>query len=545
MKSKKRIQLLMVIILAVCLTLGTPLPAYAGENDMLSEVRELLRENFVDPVSEDVLQAPTIEEMLDKLGDKNTQYFTKTGYDQFMDTLNRSFSGVGIELQMVPQGVQVTRVFPGYGADKAGIKQGDIITEAQGDSFAGKTSEYCVTKLKGPEGTKVDVKIKRGTDTLSFTLERMQIVLPLVESKVLENHIGYIAVYSFGTDTGTQFGENFNSLKEKGVDSWIIDLRDNGGGYIQAAFDLLGYFIGDKTAVIVKNRSPLALAYGATKQNNTLEGPIILLANGYTASASEITTGAIKDYSAATILGETTYGSGRVKALMSLSNGDYIKMSVDRFFSPSYNSIDEVGISPHLDLTGFDELSMAVMLLKNQNLDVAQSDTLDKTGYLQLDAGPNDFVLSLAGLRKTENWKLGKKIFDTAYKCTTLKLGGVDGWEAFPEEYLNQRQKIYYPGYADSGNLRKVSLDKKFTVTFGQDMDWKSVSADSIELINADTGERTKCNYVFTDKVSMKVNPQTPLKAKAEYWLVIHPDIKDAAGNYITGGVAVAKTVSE
>jgi len=545
MRYGKRLNVFFVLILAVCLIFGAAAPVYAGENDMLSEVRDLLNKYYVDPVSEDVIKAPTIKEMLARLGDKNTEYFTGEEFEKFMESLNMSFSGIGIELEMVTQGVKVLRVIDGYGAAKAGILTGDIIVEAQGYSFAGKTSDYCLTKLKGPAGTKVQVKVKRATQNLSFTIERMQIDLPLVESKLLENHIGYIAIYSFGEDTVEQFGKNAQSLIEKGADSWIIDLRNNGGGFTQAAFDLLGYFIGEKTAVIVRDRSSLGIAQRATKQNFTLEGPIIFLTNQYTASSSEIVCGAVRDYSKATILGRTTYGSGRVKALIPISNGDYLKLPIQRFFSPFNNPIDKVGISPHLDLTGFDELQTASLLLKGQNFDIVKSDVQDKTGYLQLSTGPYDFTLALSDLRKTENWKIGKKLLDSVYVSSTMMSGGKKGWERFPEEYLAERYKLYYPGYAEAGKLSAVPLNKQFTVTFTREMDWKSVTPESIELINTGNGERVKCTFVFSNGNSMRVNPQTLLKTNTTYWLVVHPNIKDAAGANNAGGVARVITVSE
>jgi len=543
MKPTKQFKLWVAILLTVSLLLTASISVYAGENDALSEVRALLRDNYVEPVSDQVLNAPTIQEMLSRLGDPNTQYMAKTEYDQFLSMLDRAFSGIGIELEMVAQGVLVTKAIPGYGAANAGIQAGDIVIEADGSSFAGKTAEYCVSKLKGPAGSKVQVKVKRETETLRFELERMVIALPLVESEVLEGHIGYIAVYSFGLETVAQFDQNARALIDKGVDCWIIDLRNNGGGYTQAALELLGYFIEDKSAVILKDRSPLSVVYRATKQAYTLNGPIVVLTNEFTGSSSEITTGAIKDHAKATIIGETTFGSGRVKALMPLSNGDYLKMTVNKFFSPNENAIDEVGISPHMDLDGVDELATAVMMLESAGSAVAKMDETDKSGYIQLNAGPNDFALSLEDLRKAENWELGKKILDSAYVKTTLRLGGLNGWEPFPEVYLEERAKIYYPDYVKAGDLPGIPLDKKFTVTFTHDMNWESVQTDSIELIDSMTGERIKCGFSFIDQQKMQVNPIAGLKSDTPYWLVIHSTIQDAQGRNITGGVALAKTV--
>ncbi|MCM1566490.1 MAG: S41 family peptidase [Dehalobacter sp.] len=540
MKFGKSLRFLMTALLVFCLGLGLPLQAYGAENDALDEVRTILQEQYVDVVPDEVLNAPTIEKMLQRLGDKYTEYMTAAEYEDMISSLNMSFSGIGIELEMVQQGVKVTWVITGYGADKAGIKQGDIILEADGYSLAGKTSEYCAGKLRGPEGTKVRVKVKRNAQILSFAVVRMKIVMPLAEGRVLEGHIGYIAVNSFGEDVATQFGKQALALQEKGVDCWIIDLRNNSGGYTKAAMELLGYFIGDKSAYIMKARGNLGIVDTAVKQAFTMEGPIVLLINGYTASASEITSAALKDYGKATVIGETTYGSGRVKALIPLSNGDYLKMSVYRFFSPYYNPIDEIGIKPHLDLTGVNELNTAVLMLKNYK---AEDKSQDKSGYIQLEAGPYLYPLSVKELRQTENWVLGKKILDSAYVTTTLKLGGPNGWEPFPEEVLQDRWQIYYPGYEESGDLKNIPLGKVFNVSFNREMDWNSVTADSIELINTATGERVKCAYTFVDQQRMTVKPEMKLQANAGYWLVIHPTIKDAKGQAITGGVASATTV--
>lgn len=544
MKLRKTYRLFIAVILVLSLAMGAPFVALAGPDDVLGEVRSLLENQYVEVVSNDVLEAETVEDMLEKLGDRHTQYLSKEDYDFFLDTLDRSFSGIGIELEMVAQGVLVTKVFEGYGAAKAGIIPGDIIIDAGGDSLAEKTSEFSVSRLRGTAGSKVAVKVKRDNQTLDLTIERMTIELPLIHSEVLENHIGYVLIYSFGLETATQFDKHVRALKEKGVDSWIVDLRNNGGGYTQMALDLLGYIIGEKNAVVLKDRSILSIVYNATKQAYTLETteqPIILLTNGYTGSSSEIVTAAVKDHNKATIIGETTYGSGRVKALMPLSNGDYLKMTINKFFSPYNSAIDEIGIKPHMNLTGVDELQTAVLMLKDYSS--AQEDNVNKAGYLQLNAGPNNFAIPLEDMREVKNWALGMKILDSAYVTTTLRTGTSAGWEAFHEVYLQDRSRIYYPDYVRAGDLPAIPLNKKFTVTYNKAIDWKSTTSDSVELIDTATGERIKSRLDFTSDRIMTVTPDTELKPATEYWLVLHPTIQDVDGANVTGGVAVAKTV--
>jgi carboxyl-terminal processing protease len=529
-------------LLIFCLLFGSPFLAGAAENAALAEVKELINEYYVDPVSEQVLRASSIKQLLERLDDPNTQYLTKEEYSEFLGTLDRSFAGVGVEFEITDQGAKVTKVLAGYGAEKAGLKQGDIIIEADGYSLVGKSSEYVVSKLRGAAGSSVQVEVLRGTASFSFKIERMTIELPLVEGTVLDDHIGYVAIYSFGEDTAAQFDREVRALKSQQVDSWIIDLRDNGGGYTQAAFDLLGYLIGEKTAVILKDRSPETIAYRATKQAYLLEGPIIVLTNNYTASSSEITTAAIKDHNKATIIGENTYGSGRVKALLPLSNGDYLKLPINKFFSPYNQPIDKVGVAPHLDLSGLNELQAALLLLNNSGSKVDQ--LADKTGYIQLTAGPNSFILAGKDLRNPQNWALGQKIMAAAANnSVSLKMGGQSGWEALPEDFLTEGYRLYYPEYFLAGDLKAIPLDKKFTVTFRESIDWSSVTPDSVELIEAASGQRLKCRLAFVSDKLMTVQAESELQKATTYWLVIHPGLKDKNGGTIRGGVALAQTL--
>ncbi|MGI5901496.1 MAG: S41 family peptidase [Desulfitobacteriia bacterium] len=537
MKIRKPIRIILSLVLSLGLALMFSGPVLASEDELLSEVRGLLMEYYVDPLSEEVLNASTIQEMLTKLGDENTEYLTGSEFEAFLDGLDRTFSGIGVELQMAPQGALVTKILAGYGAEKAGLKAGDIIIEADGFSLVDKSLEFCVSKLKGPEGSKANLKIVRGAETLSFAVVRQQIVLPLVEGRILENRIGYLAIYSFGEETPAQFQRQFEKLKAQGANSWIIDLRGNGGGYTQAAFELLGYLIGNKTAVIVKDNGDVYTAIQAKKQDQELEGPIILLTDSFTGSASEIVAGAVKDHNRATLLGKTTYGSGRVKALVPLSNGDYLKMTIQRFFSPGNKAIDQVGVSPHLNLVSAEGLELAALLLKNSNTKIE-----DKTGYLKLKAGPNDFILSLADLRQEKNWQAGQRLFDIV-RSADLKLGTEEGWSSVSEEFLKERENIYYPGYSKVGNLTQVPLNKMFTITFNCYIDYETINGESIELIQLNTGERLPCTFTAVDRFRLKAKPQKELQAQTDYWLVIHPEVKSADGRHIRGGVARIQTL--
>lgn len=541
LRFQRNWKVIVSLFLFICLIFAVPLSAYGSGDAVITEVRQLLEENYVDPVPEEVLNAPTVEEMLTRLGDKYTEYLTHEEYEDFINAIDNSFSGIGITLKIEDEGVLVTGVFDGYGASRAGILEGDLIVKADGVSLDGKSEEFCLNKLLGPAGSSVEVEVQRGEELLTFHPERMLITLPLVQSTVLDNHIGYIAIYSFGEDLIEQFKTQILDLKSKGADCLIIDLRDNTGGYSQAALDLLGFFTGAKTAVIVKDKSTPSLVLKATKQEFILNLPAILLTNGMTASSSEIFTGALKDYNTATIVGETTYGSGRFKGLFPLSNGDALKMSVSRFYSPYNHKIDEVGIAPHIKMAGADEFTAAYLLFINKNAEVSGDTQADKSGYLKVTAGPNSFYLSLEDIRKAENWAAGKEILD-ALLPSGLQIGTYTGWRSSSADFLKERIDLYYPGYYKVPELTGISLNKTFTVTFRKDMDWNTVNAGKVELIEAATGQRAECVLTPGNSRVMTVKPYLPLKPNTEYWLLFHPGMKDSFGNTLPGSDALVKT---
>ncbi|ADY56867.1 carboxyl-terminal protease [Syntrophobotulus glycolicus DSM 8271] len=526
---------------------GSPLRAYAGDS-VLEEVKTILQYNFVDEVKPEVLDASSVEEAVNRLGDPNTQYLTAQEYNNLISTLDRSVTGIGIELEVVPQGILVTRVYAGYPADQAGIKEGDIMTEADGQSLAGQTSELIVSKIRGAEGTTVKVKLLRDGSPLELSIQRTVINLPQVEGVMLDKAIGYIGLYSFGDSASEQFGEAVKNLKGEGADCWIIDLRYNGGGYTKEAEEILGYFIKNQAAYYTKFRNQDYEEYLPVRQEFTLNDPVIILTNQYTASASEILTGALKDYGSALVMGENTYGSGRVKGLFTLSNGDIFKTSLSRFYSPLKTAIDVVGIKPQIDLTGTDELAAAVLMLNQRGLAQSSPNTgtgADRNGYLQVKAAGGDYVLSLAEMREEVFWQAANKILD-ALPASSLKIGSKNGWEAFPDSLLKDRQKVFYPGYLNNGKLDGVELNKTFTITFPEDLDRASVALDKVELIEVKTGERMPLELIFDGSSDQfKVLSTKLLSPQTEYWLVIHPGIKDTAGREHNGILATVLTAEK
>ncbi len=490
-------------MLVILLILSNSLTVKAADS-VLSEIRALLQTQYVNPVSSAVLKAPTVEEMLKRLGDPHTTYFSAEQYQDFIGSIDMSFAGIGIYIDLVPEGVEVLSVMSGSPAEEVGIIPGNVIIRADGRSLAGLSSEEAMSVLRGPEGSTVEISVKQGEEIRDITVVRRVITTPTVTGEVLGGHIGYVDLNSFGSDTSEEFESVVNQLRGENIDGWIVDLRDNGGGYLSSAIDIAGYFIGSDVLVQIKDRTGEFRSYEASTPSFTLDKPIICLTNENSASASELLAAAVRDYQKASLVGATTYGKGTVQSLFPLKNGGVLKMTVSEFFSPLKQAINKVGVSPDVEIQQADSLKAAELMLSND--------------------------------------------------AAALELGRTDDyWEAWQEiAGINSPSELqpgfnypyYYPSYRSVGELQDIPLAKKFTVHFSGMIDMQSVNSTSIELINSETGERTPATFESLSPSDVQVIPKDPLTPDTTYWLVIHPSILGVSGQVLqAGGVAVAHTI--
>lgn len=499
---------LLNIILVLILVLSNSTMALASDSGVLKEIRALIQTQYVEPVSNDVLNAPTVDEMLERLGDPHTMYFTPEEYQDFIGSIDMSFSGIGIYIEMVPEGLKVSDVISGSPAEEVGLKAGDVIIRAAGESLAGLTSTEAADLLRGPEGSTVQIRVKQGDKTRDMKVTRRTISEPTVTGEVLDGHIGYLDLNSFGTDTPEEFATAAKQLKNQNVDSWIVDLRNNGGGYLSSALDLAGYFFGSDIAVNIKDRSGTFHSYAGIDHGWTINQRIIFLINENSASASEILSAAVKDHEKATLVGTTSYGKGSVQTMFPLDNGGVLKMTVDHFYSPLGNGIDKVGVSPDVVIQKADSLKAAELMLTK---DTTEAQALART---------NDY------------WEAWGELSGIA----------ADNPQQSASNYLH-----YYSSYRRVAELSEIPLDKKFNVNFSGKIDWQSVNNSSIELINSNTGERTLSSFepLGTTGTGVQVIPQAKLSPSTTYWLVIHPTIRGVSGESLQeGSIAIAQTVS-
>ncbi len=528
-----------ILIFVLLIALLFPAIAPAEEN-IIDEVRYLLGKYYVDPVPAETLSAASIEDILKRLGDPNTTYFTPEGYQDFVNSINMNVCGIGVRIDAAPEGIHIISVFEDSPAKEAGLQPGDIIMEADGQNLAGLSSEEAASFIRGPAGASVKLTVKRGPNTFDLLITRREVHAPTVTGKVLENHAGYIAIDTFGNDTPAELKAMINNLDGQNPDCWIIDLRNNSGGYVSSALSIAGFFLGDNVAMQIKGRDNITYTYTAYKHDYEFKQPIILLVNGYSASASEIVAGAIKDYQKATIVGSLTYGKGTAQNIYMLSNGGALKMTVYRFYSPEGNTIDKTGVTPEITINKADFLRAAELLFSGLREDGGPG------CYVQVNSAPNTFRVSLSQARAAGYWTAWGEILDNFSapgKSGGLRIGGGPGEREVSAAELEARWPLYYPDHYLTSELADAGENKQFTVRFSQAVDWNTVNSDSVELVEATEGERVELDFYPLDNTGIKIIPATALKQGVTYWLLIHDSVKNTTGNSLkTGALAVVKT---
>jgi carboxyl-terminal processing protease len=279
-------------------------------------------------------------------GDKFTMFMDAKEASAFDNDLSGNIGGgIGAEIGLRNDKPTIIRILPGNPAEKAGLAAGDVILSVNDQSTSGWSADQTATAVRGDVGTTVKMTVMRGTAEKDFTVTRATVDNPSVDSRVT-NGIGILTISRFDDQTGLlaqKAAENFKQQNVKGV---ILDLRDNGGGYITAAQDVAGLWVKDK--LIVSERTNGQTTDQLTSGDNpVLAGiPTVVLVNGSTASASEIVSGALKDYKAATLIGEKTYGKGTVQKVLDLGAGTKLKVTVARWYTPNGQNIDKQGITP-------------------------------------------------------------------------------------------------------------------------------------------------------------------------------------------------------
>ena len=314
----------------------------------LDTYRAVIDKYYLGDIDEESLKEGAIQGYIEGLGDPYTEYISKEDMEDYLENTMGNFVGIGIYMIEDTKTNQIMVLSPikGSPAERAGIQPGDYIISVNGEPCTADDMTVISTKIKGEEGSTVQLQILRGEKTLDFEITRENIIVNPVEGEVLENNIGYIEFSSFDENTAEEFKTKFEELQAQGITSLIIDLRNNGGGIVDEALKIAGY-IADKDSVLL---------YEVDKDNNeTVEKnesnpiinmPVIILTNENTASSSEILAGALKDLGKARTVGTTTYGKGVIQQILTLPDGSGLKITTEKYLTPNRKEINEIGIEP-------------------------------------------------------------------------------------------------------------------------------------------------------------------------------------------------------
>lgn len=320
--------------------------------DDLNEVYSQISSNFDGSIDKAKLIEGAKKGLTAALDDPYTVYYDSKEAAEFKSDLKGEIKEAGVGIEMMKQGdyVVVTRTLPNNPARKAGVHAGDIIFAINGEEVWDKDTEIIASKLRGPSGEKVKLTVARDKQKLDFELVREKINNVSADI-TYQDKTAIISVYRFSEDTGTLVQSFTKDFKNKGINKVILDLRNNGGGYVTAARDLLSLWLdGDKILTQKSATIGQTITYAKRGEATLKDMKTIVLVNNATASASEIVAGALKDYKEATILGTKTYGKGVVQTMLELSGGSLLKITTAHWYTPEGQTINKTGISPDVEV---------------------------------------------------------------------------------------------------------------------------------------------------------------------------------------------------
>lgn len=318
----------------------------------ISEVIDLINANHVGDkeINKKILMQGAIDGMIKALEDPYSNYFNEKELKDFKEDIKGKYVGVGLVIQKkVNEPITVVSPIEDGPAFRAGVRPKDKILEINGESVYKLNAEESSKKLKGKKNTKIRLKVYRekGNITKEFSFNREEITLKYVKYKMLENKIGYLRITQFGEEIMPDINSAIDNLKNQGMEKLILDLRSNPGGDIKPAVKISSLFIKEGKIVSLKEKGGNEKIY--SREGDYLgEIPLVILVNGGSASASEIVSGAIKDHKRGILIGEKTFGKGSVQTLIPLPDGDGIKLTIARYYTPAGISIHGKGIDPDI-----------------------------------------------------------------------------------------------------------------------------------------------------------------------------------------------------
>lgn len=345
-----------VIVLVVSFATGCSIgkSSRASRMEEKSErIQKVIAKYYLNDIDEDNIEQNVYKGILNGLDDPYSVYYTPEEYQKLQEETSGNYVGIGVSVSQDTKSgyLKVVKAFENGPAYEAGVRPDDYIIEVEGESVEGKDLTTVVTEIKGEEGTEVKVTILKASTQKSeeLTIERRSIDIPTIEYQMMENNIGYIKVSEFDTVTADQYLKALTDLEAQGEQALIVDLRDNPGGVLQTVVTMLQNMLPKGRIVYTEDKNGKGETYSSDGTKEFMK-PVVILVNGNSASASEVFTGAMKDYEKATIVGTTTFGKGIVQKIFPMTDGSALKLTISKYFTPNGVCIHETGIEPDVEI---------------------------------------------------------------------------------------------------------------------------------------------------------------------------------------------------
>lgn len=324
------------------------------EAQLVQSVIDTIEDNYYRQLRRDELVDQSIEGAVESLDDQFSHYFDPATYRRFQQSTNPRFSGIGVTVQPHERGLVIAHVIPGTPAERAGLRAGDKIVAVGRNTLAGHPSSYAIGLIKGEPGTTVSVTIERDGERSVETIERAEIVEPVVEGRLVSTRAGrygHVVFTSFTSSSSEQVRAAVESLLRRGARGIVLDLRGNGGGLLREAVDTASIFIPDGTIVSTDGRNRPRHVY--TASGGAIDGkvPVVVLVDRNSASASEIVTGALQDRRRAAVVGTRTYGKGVFQKLFDLANGGALDLTIGEYYTADGVSLAGKGLQPDIKVS--------------------------------------------------------------------------------------------------------------------------------------------------------------------------------------------------
>lgn len=318
--------------------------------DKEEEIYNTIDEYYLNGIDNDKMKDGIYKGMVDSLGDPYTVYYNTEEYKQFTSSSSGTYSGIGVAVsQNVTTGaITIVKTFKKGSGEKEGMKPGDVIYKVEGKKIEGLELSKVVSMIKGEEGTFVKVTVLRDGKEIEFNLERKKLEVDTVNYRMEDRSgkkIGYISVSEFDEVTASQFKSAISELSKEGMEGLVIDLRDNPGGLLDVTCEMLDRMIKKGLLVYTVDKYGKRVDEDAT-DSYSFDKPVAILVNGNSASASEVFSGAMKDYKAATLVGTKTFGKGIVQSIVPFGDGTAMKVTVSKYYTPNGVNIHGTGIEP-------------------------------------------------------------------------------------------------------------------------------------------------------------------------------------------------------